>query len=141
MTDTEPKTATWILNPRTNRRLKFGSKSYYKFLEEEKVLLAAEKTRLEAEKVANEQEAPPLPIKNALARELVDIVGDNKPKFVDLTKKQTDKLLRKLLIEKLTVKAKKPKAKKKKYRRIVTPEPSSSESSSDSSDSESSDSP
>ena len=134
MTDTTPPKEDpplYITNPRTNRRLKFGSKSYYKYIEEQNMLLEAEQHRLKMEQTR--ETSQPAPIRKALAKEMVNIVASNKSKFSDLSKKETDKLLRKLLLEKLKSK------KKKKKKKVITPPTSSDESSdsdSDSSDSE-----
>ena len=77
----------------------------------------------------------PKPIKNVLANTLTDIVADKQDQFVDLSKRDTDRLLRKLLFDKLGISPPRKAAsrvRKKKKRAVV-----SSDSSSDSSSSES----
>jgi hypothetical protein len=140
MTDTDPAQPAFILNPRTNRKLKIGTKSYDKFIEaEKKAQLEADNARLADEnsrlaRVNTPPIEPAKPIKAKLAKMAVGLVAKNKSKFSDLSSKETDKLLRTLLIAKLTTTDKKKKKKKKK--KIITPPSSSSEESSSESDSD-----
>ena len=116
-----------VFNKRTNRWLKKGSLSYIKALSLGELELPPE---------AEPQPEPEVPpVKAKLIETMTDIVAQNKPKFAqELTQKQTDALLKKMLYEKLCVSKKKPKkAKKKKSKfKIVEPPSSSSEEESDS---------
>ena len=69
------------------------------------------------------------PIKEALCETLVNIIDKNKNKFEDLSEKETNLLLRKLLTLKLT--KKKKKKKKKKVIVVSSSDESSSDSDSD----------
>jgi hypothetical protein len=128
-----------ILNPATNRFVNYGSQKYYRLVNEGVIKLPVEaipevKTEVKPEPIV----APP--VKQLLAEELTTIVKENKPLFQkELTQKETDALLRRLLYEKLCIKKKekKPKEKpkkKKKYKIKTPPQSSESESDSESSD-------
>ena len=86
---------------------------------------------LEQHFLQNETPQTPEPIKGKLAETLTDIVAENKSKFVDLSEKETNKLLRKLLTLKLT-----KKKKKKKKKKIIVSSSDDSDSDSDSSESD-----
>jgi hypothetical protein len=143
-----------ILNPATNRFVNYGSQKYYRLVNEGVIKLPVEvipdvKTdNINYEKIQvkpddiNYEKIQVKPVKQLLAEELTTIVKENKKEFQkELTQKETDALLRRLLYEKLCIskkgkskKEEKPKKKKKKYK-IKTPPPSSeSESESESSD-------
>jgi hypothetical protein len=137
-----------ILNPATNRFVNYGSQKYYRLVNEGVIKPVDEKAEANAEAtltIIPEVKPEPIvapPVKQLLAEELTTIVKENKKEFQkELTQKETDALLRRLLYEKLCIskkgkskKKEKPKKKKKKYK-IKTPPPSSeSESESDSSD-------
>lgn len=118
----------FVLNPITNKSVLVHSATYKKLVKEGTIKPYEPPQNTPPEP----QEEPQQPIKAKLAHEMVDIVATNKSKFNELSKKETDKLLRKLLVAKLTDKRKKNFKKKKPKYKIV--EPSSSESESDASE-------
>lgn len=133
--------SAFVLNPSTNRYVAVDSKVHRRLIKAGIVAPIVNDatpsvpdeipvTETKTENIPTE--APP--IKELLANELTDIVAEHKKEFAkELTQKQTDALLRKLLYEKLCVskktkkptKHKKPKKPKKVTYKIKTP-PSSS---------------
>ena len=137
----------YVFNPLTKRFVCKTSKTYDRLVKSGHVIeddAVHTPSRTTIQQPENDESEPEPPIKEMLADELTDIVRDNQDKLMDLTEKQTNKLLRKLLYEKLTVskekkkknKQEKPKKKPKKYK-IKTPPPSDSETSESESESES----
>ncbi len=103
----------YSMNPQTGRIIKKTTAKYKKLV---KLGLIKEEEPTEAQQPIQQpppQPIPPPPVKAEVAKECVNLVKQNEDKFRDLTQKETDKLLRKLLIEKLA--PKKKKKKKKKY--------------------------
>lgn len=151
----------FVLNPITNRYIAVDSKVYNRLVKAGSIepvtpqivtpepIIQVPETKIEnVPKTVPVVTAPP--VKELLANELTDIVKEHKKKFAkELTQKQTDALLRKLLYDKLCVSKKKkkvdassrkPAKKPKKIKfKIATPPPSSdSETESVHSDSDSS---
>jgi hypothetical protein len=130
-----------ILNPKTNRFVKVGGPKYNRlvkegFIKPEATPEPLSETIVEPEAVPEAVPEPthvpkPVSVKAEMAKVAVDLVKKNEAQFVDLSKKETDKLLRKLLLEKLCPEKPKKKKKKSKYK-LRTPPPSSSDESSDS---------
>jgi hypothetical protein len=130
-----------ILNPKTNRFVKVGGPKYKRLVKEGFITPNAETpepvetsdpvAEKEPEPVGKELPAPkPVCVKSEMAVVAVDLVKKHESQFVDLSKAETSKLLRKLLIDKLAPKT--PKKKKKSKYKLRTPPPSSSDESSDS---------
>ena len=133
-----------VLNKRTNRFVKVGTPRYLRLLREGAVDPPPPPPSPEA---SAEPPAAPVPLarepaaakpaaglKAGVIEQATDIVRDNKEQFLDLSQRQTDKLLRRMLYEKLCVgdKAKKNKKSKVKFKsRKVAEESSSSEEDSD----------
>ena len=122
-----------ILNPITKRYVKINSQQYNKLVLEGLI-------KPPVEEIKNEIKVAEPPIKALLSEELTTIVKENKKQFEkELTQKECDKLLKKLLYEKLCIskKPKKDKTEKKKKKikfKVKTPEPSESDSESSDSD-------
>lgn len=120
------------LNPQTGRIIKKSTAQYRKLV---KLGLIVEQDEPEPtpEPVKDpEPEPKPISVKTEMAVLAVDLVKKNKAQFVDLSKKETDKLLRKLLLERLCPKQDKKKPKKKSKYKLKTSPPSSSDESSES---------
>ena len=123
-----------ILNPITKRYVKINSQQYNKLVLEGLI-------KPPVEEIKNEIKVAEPPIKALLAETLTDVVKENKKQFEkEMSQKDCDKLLKKLLYEKLCLTKKpkkdKPEKKKKKIKfKVKTPEPSESESQSESDDS------
>ena len=126
-----------VLNPESNRFVKINSAKYKRLVKEGVIQV---QTPEPAEEVKPAETPPPptppppsLP-KAELAEQCVNIVAQNKSKFENLSKEETDILLRTLLVEKLfgkmSTKEKKPK-KKTKFK-VKAPPSSESESESES---------
>ena len=131
-----------VLNKRTNRFVKVGTPRYLRLLREGAVDPPPPSPEASAEPpaapvpLAREPAAakPAAGLKASVIEQATDIVRDNKEQFLDLSQRQTDKLLRRMLYEKLCVgdKAKKNKKSKVKFKsRKVAEESSSSEEDSD----------
>ena len=112
----------FVVNPLTNKSLLVGSATYRKLVANGTLVHDPQVDTSESES----EPEPEKPVRKVLAKQLVREVKKNKSQFVDLSKKETDKLLRKLLLLKLAPK------KKVKKRRPKTPPPSSSDESSES---------
>jgi hypothetical protein len=122
---------THILNPSTNRFVLVGSPKY-KRLVKEGVIKKPEPqpapSRPPSPEPAQARPSQSRSLKKEVMNVATNIVRDNRQDFVDLTQKQTDALLKRMLYEKLCVdKPSKKTHKKKRY--------DSSSDSSDSSDS------
>ena len=132
-----------VLNKRTNRFVKVGTPRYLRLLREGAVDPPPPPPSPEA---SAEPPAAPVPLarepaaakpaaglKAGVIEQATDIVRDNKEQFLDLSQRQTDKLLRRMLYEKLCVgdKAKKNKKSKVKFKSRKVEESSSSEEDSD----------
>lgn len=137
-----------VLNPKTNRFVRIGTQKYKRLIREG-VLKEPPQSPKEFAPTPEPIEPPPSPIETQkfneddyhakMAETFQKIVKENESKLVDLTQKQTDVLLKKLLYQKLCVdkpekpkKVKKPKKAKKKKFKIVQPSSSESESESES---------
>jgi hypothetical protein len=133
-----------VLNKRTNRFVKVGTPRYLRLLREGAVDPPPPPPSPEA---SAEPPAAPVPLarepaaakpatglKAGVIEQATDIVRDNKEQFLDLSQRQTDKLLRRMLYEKLCVgdKAKKNKKSKVKFKSRKVAEESSSSSEEDS---------
>jgi hypothetical protein len=123
-----------ILNPKTNRFVKVGGPKYNRLVKEG--FIKPEATSEPLAEPTPEPEPKPVPepvpkpvsVKAEMAKVAVDLVKKHEAQFVDLSKKETDKLLRQLLLEKLCPKQDNKKKKKSKYK-LKAPPPSSDESS------------
>ena len=152
---------THVLNPQTNRMLKLTSKNCKRLIQlgiiqppEIPVREPQENTKdSDGLKVSPSQltpesnpESPKPPevqekeLKSEVKAEMKKIIKENKNEFKELTQKETDQLLKRMLFEKLCVnkpkkekKIAKPNPKKKKYklRKIESSSESESESDSD----------
>ena len=135
-----------VLNKRTNRFVKVGTPRYLRLLREGAVDPPPPPPSPEA---SAEPPTAPVPLarepavakpaaglKAGVIEQATDIVRDNKEQFLDLSQRQTDKLLRRMLYEKLCVgdKAKKNKKSKVKFKSRKVAEESSSSSSEEDSD-------
>ena len=133
-----------VLNKRTKRFVKVGTPRYPRLLREGAVDPPPPPPSPEA---SAEPPAAPVPLarepaaakpaaglKAGVIEQATDIVRDNKEQFLDLSQRQTDKLLRRMLYEKLCVgdKAKKNKKSKVKFKSRKVAEESSSSSEEDS---------
>ena len=124
-----------VLNPESNHFVKINSAKYKRLVKEGVIQVqtpepAAEVKTPEPPKTA---ETPTLP-KKEIAEQCVNIVAQNKSKFENLSKEETDILLRTLLVEKLFGKmsTKEVKQKKKAKFKVKVEQPPSSESESES---------
>ena len=124
-----------VLNPESNRFVKINSAKYKRLVKEGVIQV---QTPEPAEEVKTPEplkpaETPPLP-KKEIAEQCVNIVAQNKSKFENLSKEETDILLRTLLVEKLFGKmsTKEVKQKKKAKFKVKVEQPPSSESESES---------
>jgi hypothetical protein len=126
-----------VLNPESNRFVKINSAKYKRLVKEGVIQV---QTPEPAEEVKPAETPPPptppppsLP-KAELAEQCVNIVAQNKSKFENLSKEETDILLRTLLVEKLFGKmsTKEVKQKKKAKFKVKVEQPPSSESESES---------
>lgn len=126
-----------ILNPKSNRFVKVGTQKFKRLVAEGIIKPVGEIKQVEP--VEQVTEVKPvkveqaLPIKEMLANELTDIVAEHKKQLTqELTQKQTEALLRKLLYERLCIvpktKKEKPVKKKKKSKAKFRVVESSSES-------------
>ena len=108
-----------ILNPTTNRFVLIGSPKYKRLIKEGVIKSQPQPAQTRPPSPV-EILAQPKSLKKELIKTAVDIVADNKTDFVDLSQKETDKLLRRMLYEKLCLdkpssKKHKKTHKKKKY--------------------------
>ena len=124
-----------VLNPESNRFVKINSAKYKRLVKEGVIQV---QTPEPAEEVKTPEplkpaETPSLP-KKEIAEQCVNIVAQNKSKFENLSKEETDILLRTLLVEKLFGKmsTKEVKQKKKAKFKVKVEQPPSSESESES---------
>lgn len=126
-----------VLNPESNRFVKINSAKYKRLVKEGVIQV---QTPEPAEEVKPAETPPPpttpppsLP-KAEIAEQCVNIVAQNKSKFENLSKEETDILLRTLLVEKLFGKmsTKEVKQKKKAKFKVKVEQPPSSESESES---------
>lgn len=124
-----------VLNPESNRFVKINSAKYKRLVKEGVIQV---QTPEPAEEVKTPEppktaETPTLP-KKEIAEQCVNIVAQNKSKFENLSKEETDILLRTLLVEKLFGKmsTKEVKQKKKAKFKVKVEQPPSSESESES---------
>ena len=114
-----------ILNPTTNRFVLIGSPKYKRFIKEGVIKPAPSQPAREPQAAPSRPPSPePAQARSSQSRSLkkevmnvaTDIVRDNRQDFVDLTQKQTDALLRRMLYEKLCIdKPSKKTHKKKRY--------------------------
>ena len=136
-----------VLNKRTNRFVKVGTPRYLRLLREGAVDPPPPAPPPPSPEASAEPPAAPVPLarepavakpaaglKASVIEQATDIVRDNKEQFLDLSQRQTDKLLRRMLYEKLCVgdKAKKNKKSKVKFKSRKVAEESSSSSEEDS---------
>ena len=129
---------THILNPATSRYVRVGSDRYKKLVREGVLKPAAPSPTPAPVTVAASAKPTPVPspdppkprsLKKELVKLTTDIVRDNKRELVDLSQKETDAYIRRMLYEKLCVNGnKKIKKKKKKYHYISDSESESDES-------------
>ena len=132
-----------ILNPKTNRFVKIGSQGY-KRLVREGTIQAVEPVETKAKPIPIKRELTPEPepefdeakFQSKLAEISTDMIQKNMKKIVknqQLSDKELDMMLKKMLYKKLVLEQLKPltKAVKKKKSKFKLVEPSSSESESD----------
>jgi hypothetical protein len=137
-----------VLNKRTNRFVKVGTPRYLRLLREGAV--DPPPPPPPSPEASAEPPAAPVPLarepaaaaehpslKASIIEQATDIVRDNKVQFLDLSQRDTDKLLRRMMYEKLCMNARAEKKKKKKSKvkfksRKVAEESSSSSSEEDS---------
>jgi hypothetical protein len=127
-----------VLNPESNRFVKINSAKYKRLVKEGVIQVqtpepAEEVKPAETPEPPKTAETPSLP-KAEIAEQCVNIVAQNKSKFENLSKEETDILLRTLLVEKLFGKmsTKEVKQKKKAKFKVKVEQPPSSESESES---------
>jgi hypothetical protein len=100
---------THILNPSTNRFVLVGSPKYKRLVKEGVIKPHVPQTRPPSPEPAQARPPSPKPaqatrsLKKELIKTTIDIVRDNRQDFVDLTQKQTDALLKRMLYEKLCI--------------------------------------
>ena len=126
-----------VLNPESNRFVKINSAKYKRLVKEGVIQVQTPEPAEEVKPAETPPPPPPTPPslpKAEIAEQCVNIVAQNKSKFENLSKEETDILLRTLLVEKLfgkmSTKEKKPK-KKTKFK-VKAPPSSESESESES---------
>ena len=126
-----------VLNKRTNRFVKVGTPRYLRLLREgavdppppppPKPEASAEPPAASVSAAATATATQPPPnLKASVIEQATDIVRDNKEQFLDLSQRETDKLLRRMLYEKLCVAKKKKKKVKFKSRKVDSSSSSSS---------------
>ena len=150
---------THVLNPQTNRMLKLTSKNCKRLIqlgiiqppEPQENTKDSDETKLVSSQLTQEPEPPKPPevpvreanrtsiekeLKKEVKTEMKKIINENKNEFKELSQRETDALLKRMLFEKLCVNKPKPKKiakpKTKKYK-VVQPS-SSDESSSEESE-------
>ena len=131
-----------VLNKRTNRFVKVGTPRYLRLLREGAVdpppppppkpeasaePPAAPVSAAAAAAATATATQPPPNLKASVIEQATDIVRDNKEQFLDLSQRETDKLLRRMLYEKLCVAKKKKKRVKFKSRKVDSSSSSSEE--------------
>ena len=129
-----------VLNPESNRFVKINSAKYKRLVKEGVIQVQtpepAEEVKTPEPLKPAETPTPPPPSlpKAELAEQCVNIVAQNKSKFENLSKEETDILLRTLLVENLFGKmsTKEVKQKKKAKFKVKVEQPPSSESESES---------
>ena len=127
-----------VLNPESNRFVKINSAKYKRLVKEGVIQVqtpepAEEVKPAETPEPPKTAETPSLP-KAEIAEQCVNIVAQNKSKFENLSKEETDILLRTLLVEKLFGKMSTKEVKQKKTAKfkVKVEQPPSSESESES---------
>jgi hypothetical protein len=125
---------THILNPSTNRFVLVGSSKYKRLVKEGVIKPHVPQPQTQPQPAPSRPPSPESPpstrsLKKELIKTTTDIVRDNRQDFVDLTQKQTDALLKRMLYEKLCID--KPNAKKKTHKKHKKKYASSSSDSSD----------
>jgi hypothetical protein len=126
-----------VLNPESNRFVKINSAKYKRLVKEGVIQVQTPEPAEEVKPAETSPPPPPTPPslpKAELAEQCVNIVAQNKSKFENLSKEETDILLRTLLVEKLFGKmsTKEVKQKKKAKFKVKVEQPPSSESESES---------
>lgn len=126
-----------VLNPESNRFVKINSAKYKRLVKEGVIQVQTPEPAEEVKPAETPLPPPPTPPslpKAELAEQCVNIVAQNKSKFENLSKEETDILLRTLLVEKLFGKmsTKEVKQKKKAKFKVKVEQPPSSESESES---------
>ena len=136
-----------ILNPKTNRKINYGTPLYAKLVREGVIEPYVAKNEFKA--VGEHSQAKQNEFKEKLSDQCTDLVRDNRDQFGShLTQEQTDALLKRMLYEKLClnpkdssqkskVKSQKSKRSKWKVKKPTPPTPPSSSSESDLSESDS----
>jgi hypothetical protein len=143
---------SYALNSETNRFVKVGSKTYIRLHKMGKIQNINEQSESPPEQSEQPELQPEQPepvqkplkpepgppqfdnidFKALMAKTLTDVIHDRQKDFVDISQKQTDKLLKKLLYEKLCLekpkKVKSKKSKSKKKFKIVEPSSESEDS-------------
>jgi hypothetical protein len=132
----------FVINPKTKRLILKSSRLYDKLVKEGVIEEVIEPTPVVTEEIIETPNNNSKKLKKKLKRISFDSIKENKDRLKDsedLSDKQLDKLLKRMLFEKLCVKTKKaPKKKPKKKKKIVIVS-SSEDESSESETSESSD--
>lgn len=134
----EQKKQIYVINPDSGRYISSKSRIYKRLLKEGRVEAPPEpivepepEPKIEPPKVVL-RPAPSMSFEKKMINEATDIVADNVDKFDGLSQKESDALLRELLMRKLKIsepkKTKKKKSKKRIKFKVKTPPPSSSES-------------
>ena len=122
----------YVLNPRTQRMILKTSRQCV-LLQKQGLITLEAPPEPEPEPIKAERKKPSsAAYKKALMHSMTDVARDNKTSFKNLSQKESDKMLKKLLYEKLMVPKKKPKKKKP-----VVVSSSESDSGSDQSESDS----
>lgn len=126
-----------VLNPESNRFVKINSAKYKRLVKEGVIQVQTPEPAEEVKPAETSPTPPPTPPslpKAEIAEQCVNIVAQNKSKFENLSKEETDILLRTLLVEKLFGKmsTKEVKQKKKAKFKVKVEQPPSSESESES---------
>jgi hypothetical protein len=129
-----------VLNPESNRFVKINSAKYKRLVKEGVIQVQTPEPAEEVKPAETPPPPPPTPPpspalpKAEIAEQCVNIVAQNKSKFENLSKEETDILLRTLLVEKLFGKmsTKEVKQKKKAKFKVKVEQPPSSESESES---------
>jgi len=120
-----------ILNPRTNRMIKIGSQMYNKAVKDGSITIESNEStttpikRIKDTKLDNDSDDNEPDLNNKMSNLCTDLIKDNKTNFKKLSQKESDELLKKLLLKKLS--NDKPIKKKKKPKKVYSSSESDSE--------------
>jgi hypothetical protein len=132
MSETEENQTEYYLNPATSRYIKVGSSTHKRLIKKLNCVKPIPQ-RVAPDNIAVREVNPNDVLRHRLMEESTQMVKENLDSLGDvenMSQKELDRMLKRLLIAKLGLGEKKSKKKKKKFK-IVAPPPTSSSDSSD----------